>query len=209
MIVAQNIVHQYPGGSSFTYPNIALHGGETLLIKGKSGSGKTTLLHLLSGLLRLQKGVIHIDDIELQTLSAKSLDLFRGKHIGLVLQQHHFVESISAADNIRLAAFLANKKIDEQHLQHLIQTLGIAKLLHKLPGTLSVGEQQRVSIARALINKPGLLLADEPTSSLDDDNCHAVASLLKALCKDAGTALIVVTHDNRLHADFPNQIVLS
>lgn len=208
MISTKNIRFSYGKGTSFTFPDIAASRGEGLLITGGSGKGKTTLLHLLGGLLRPQEGEIIIEDTNIATLSEKKLDRFRGSNIGLVLQQAYFVASLTVLENVVLASWLATGKQAIAKAKQLLEQLDLKDQQHKLPSQLSIGQQQRVSIARALINEPKLLLADEPTSSLDDANAYIVADMLSALAKQYGTALVIVTHDQRLKDRFPNQISL-
>ncbi len=209
MISTRDIQFSYGKGASFNFPDITAQSGDTLLITGGSGKGKTTLLHLLGGLLKPQSGGIRIDDTNIATLSDKKLDSFRGKNIGLVLQQSYFVESLTVEENVVLASWLATGKQAQQKARQLLAQLGLDEQKHKLPSQLSIGQQQRVSIARALINDPKLLLADEPTSSLDDENAFIVADMLSGLAKQYGTALVIVTHDQRLKDRFSNQITLS
>ena len=208
MIVTKNIRFSYGKGAAFSFPDVAAASGESLLITGGSGRGKTTLLHLLGGLLRPQAGEVVIDDSNIATLSDKKLDHFRGQYIGLVLQQAYFVASLNVLENVVLASWLATGKKATDKAKQLLQELGLKGHEHKLPSQLSIGQQQRVSIARALINSPKLLLADEPTSSLDDENAFIVANMLTELAKQYGTALVIVTHDQRLKNIFPNQISL-
>lgn len=207
MITSEHLSYTYKNSETLVFPDIRCDKGETLLITGGSGVGKTTLLHLLGGLLRPQQGKVLIDDVNLESLSERQLDKFRGANIGLVLQEAHFVEALSVKENIQLAAWLAtgNKSAE---VSALLTQLGLESQQEKLPSQLSIGQQQRVSIARALINKPKLLLADEPTSSLDDVNAFIVADLLSGLAKQFGTALIIVTHDQRLKDRFKNSISL-
>lgn len=208
MIQTQNITFSYAGKVNFVFPDIRTESGETLLITGGSGKGKTTLLHLLGGLLRPKSGTIFIGETEISKLSAKRLDQFRGKNIGLVLQQSHFVEAFSVLENISMASWLATGKKSEEKAKSLLKQLDLEDQMYKLTSQLSIGQQQRVSIARALINEPKLLLADEPTSSLDDENAFKVADLLSNLSKDYKASLIIVTHDQRLKDRFSNQISL-
>lgn len=208
MIQTQNITFSYAEKVNFVFPDIRAENGETLLITGGSGKGKTTLLHLLGGLLRPKKGSISIGETELSSLSEKHLDHFRGKNIGLVLQQSHFVEALSVLENVVLASWLATGKKAEEKAKLLLKQLDLEDQMYKLTSQLSIGQQQRVSIARALINEPRLLLADEPTSSLDDENAFKVAALLSDLSKEYKASLIIVTHDQRLKDRFPNQISL-
>ncbi|QYJ67228.1 ABC transporter ATP-binding protein [Flavobacterium litorale] len=208
MISTKSIHFSYGKGTNFTFPDVAIQRGETLLITGGSGKGKTTLLHLLGGLIKPKSGDIHIEDVNIAKLSDKKLDHFRGKNIGLVLQQSYFVESLSVLENVVLASWLATGKQATQKAQQLLTQLGLEDQIQKLPSQLSIGQQQRVSIARAIINEPKLLLADEPTSSLDDENAFIVANMLSGLAKQYGAALIIVTHDQRLKDRFSNQITL-
>lgn len=208
MISTKNIHFSYGKGTDFRFPDIATTSGESLLITGGSGKGKTTLLHLLGGLQRPQSGEIIVEDTNIATLSEKKLDHFRGKNIGLVLQQSYFVASLNVLENVVLASWLATGKQATEKAKQLLEQLDLKDHLHKLPSQLSIGQQQRVSIARALINEPKLLLADEPTSSLDDENAFKVADMLDHLAKQYGTALVIVTHDQRLKDRFPNQISL-
>ncbi len=207
MITSENLVYSYKNGEPLVFPNIKCDKGQTLLITGGSGVGKTTLLHILGGLLRPQKGEVSIDNVKFSSLSERQLDTFRGSNVGLVLQESHFIASLSVRENIEVASWLATGKKSSQ-IATVLQQLGLENQQHKLPSQLSVGQQQRVSIARALINNPKLLLADEPTSSLDDENAFIVADLLSQLAKQFGTALIIVTHDQRLKDRFQNSISL-
>ena len=209
MIIAKNIRFSYGQGADFAFPEIAVSAGESLLITGGSGKGKTTLLHLLAGLQRPQAGNIIIESTDITGLSEKKLDSFRGRNIGLVLQQSYFVASLNVLENVALAAWLATGKEATEKARMLLEQLGIQEHANKLPTQLSIGQQQRASIARALINDPKLLLADEPTSSLDDENAVIVADMLSGLAQQFGTALIIVTHDQRLKDRFHNQITLS
>ena len=208
MIVTKNLNFSYGKGTSFSFPDVVVSSGESLLITGGSGRGKTTLLHLLGGLLRPQAGAVIIEQTNIAELSEKKLDHFRGQHIGLVLQQAYFVASLNVLENVVLASWLATGTKATEKANQLLQHLDLQGHLHKHPSQLSTGQQQRVSIARALINEPKLLLADEPTSSLDDENAHRVADMLSQLAKQYGTALVIVTHDQRLKDTFPNQISL-
>lgn len=209
MIATKDVTFFYNATTQFAFPDVKCNASETLLITGNSGKGKTTLLHLLAGLLRPKKGEISIDDTNVSQLSEKKLDQFRGKNIGLILQQSHFISSLSVLDNVVLASWLASGKKATEKAKQLLLDLDLESQMHKLPSQLSIGQQQRVSIARALINEPKLLLADEPTSSLDDENAMKVADLLEKLAKDYNASLIIVTHDQRLKNKFAKQIHLN
>lgn len=208
MIQTQNLSFSYHKEVQFSFPNIFCNAQETLLITGGSGKGKTTLLHLLGGLLKPNSGSILINDFEINGLSNRKLDAFRGKNIGFVLQQNYFVSSLSVLDNIVMASWFSNQKKEVEKAKKLLEMLDLSSQMHKLPSQLSVGQQQRVSIARALINEPKVVLADEPTSSLDDENALKVADLLSNLTSNYKASLIIVTHDQRLKDQFKNQISL-
>jgi ABC-type lipoprotein export system ATPase subunit len=209
MIQTTNLRFSYTQKSTFEFPDIHCGAGGKLLIRGKSGCGKTTLLHLLAGILTPSEGAVVIKGSNLYHLSEKEKDQFRGKHIGLISQKFHFINALSVEDNIRAAAYFSGKSIDANKLLQITDFLSIKHLLSRKTAMLSLGEQQRVCIARAIINAPAVLLADEPTSSLDDDNCREVIQLLETLCRQQDTALLVVTHDHRLDEYFDHSIRLS
>lgn len=209
MITTQNIAFAYDSKAAFRFPNLVCGGGETLLVTGASGTGKTTFLHVLAGLLPPAEGVVSIGNTDITKLSGRALDHFRGRHIGIVFQQAHFVAALSVLDNLVLAGWLSSGKQNVARAKRLLAQLGLENQLDKKPAQLSIGQQQRASIARALMNDPELLLADEPTSSLDDVNAHIVADLLQTQAKEVGAALIVVTHDQRLKQFFTQSLDLT
>lgn len=208
MISTQNIQFAYHTAAVFRFPDLVCAAGETLLVTGASGTGKTTLLHLLGGLLQPESGNIRLRDTNLAQLSGRALDRFRGNHIGIVFQQAHFVAALSVLDNLLLAGWLSQGKKDPARARNLLERLGIVEQSAKKPAQLSIGQQQRAAIARALMSDPTLLLADEPTSSLDDPNAQIVADLLREQARQSGAALIIVTHDQRLKQLFHQQIEL-
>jgi putative ABC transport system ATP-binding protein len=189
----------YPGQPLLTFPELSLSGGEALLLLGKSGSGKTTFLHLLSGLLAPSSGEIVLDGTALSSLKGHQLDLFRGRNIGIVFQKPHLIAALSVQENLVLAQFLSKKK--GVSISDLLKNLDLSDKASAPVTTLSEGEAQRVSIARALVNSPKLILADEPTSSLDDDRAEQVIHLLKKEAARVGAALIIVTHDQRVKSE--------
>lgn len=204
MLKTKNLTFQYKNGQPFRFPDVTVATGEDLLILGESGCGKTTLLHLLAGLLKPQSGEIWIDNTNIANLSPTKMDNFRGQHIGLVYQKSYFIESLTVLDNLLISPFSPNK----DKAISIAKRLKIDKLLHKLPSKLSVGEQQRATIARALINEPTLILADEPTSALDHTNCEAVVQLLKEQATASNASLVIVTHDDRLKGEITNRVDL-
>lgn len=197
MLKINNLSYQYPGGASISFPDFAVAAGEVLLILGESGCGKTTLLHVLAGLLSPTTGEVYIQDTKLSQLNRAAVDQFRGQHIGLVFQQPYFINALSVLDNLLLSPFAG----DKSRARMVAKRLRITNELQRSPTQLSVGQQQRATIARAVMNTPKLLLADEPTSALDNSNCAQVIDLLleEALANNA--ALVIVTHDDRLKSE--------
>jgi len=208
MIQTKNIEFKYDDRVFLKYPDISCTVEKPLLITGKSGCGKSTLLHILAGLTPNFKGEVWIRQTGIHLLPPKKLDAFRGKHIGIVFQKPHFIASISVLENIELAAFFGSGIRKTKQAIELMQQLSIDHLAKKLPQAVSVGELQRVAIARALMNLPQLIIADEPTSSLDDVHANIVANLLAEQANKANAALIIVTHDERLKTIFNNHIQL-
>ena len=189
-------------------PDLFCQAGSTILVTGNSGKGKTTYLHILAGMLQPNSGEILIDNTDFTNLKGSKADKFRGKNIGVVFQKSHFIASLSVLENLEMASWLATGKKHTKRAKELLTKLDILEQAHKQPSQLSVGQQQRVSIARALMNEPKVLLADEPTSSLDDKNADNVIELLESLSKEYKAALIIVTHDSRIKAKFTNQITM-
>ncbi|KIX21380.1 ABC transporter ATP-binding protein [Flavobacterium sp. 316] len=208
MISTNNITFSYNKDQLFHMPDLHCDAGNTILITGDSGKGKTTYLHILAGLLRPTTGEIEINKTNIVALSEKKNDTFRGQNIGLVFQKSYFISALTVLENLEMASWLATGKKNTERAKRLLEQLDIAKQSDKLPSQLSIGQQQRVSIARALMNEPKVLLADEPTSSLDDKNAEKVIALLTSLSKEYKAALIIVTHDNRIKEKFSNRITL-
>lgn len=191
------------------FPDIRLADHEHCLILGRSGSGKTTLLHILAGLLKPAAGDVCLDDQHIFSLSATALDHYRGQKIGIIFQQSLFIHAVSLTENLMWAQRLAGKHTDPQRIQDLLKRLNIDHHRDHLPSRLSIGEQQRASIARALVNKPSIILADEPTSALDDSNAEQVIHLLKEQAAQEGSSLIIVTHDARVKSHVDQHIILA
>lgn len=208
MITSTNLRFAYSPQKTFSFPDIQCKDKETLLILGQSGKGKTTLLHLLALLLKPDSGNIIIAEKPVSNLTSEEATKVRAKNIGIIYQKPHFVSSLSVMDNILLSNYLADQPQNRQKARMLAEKLGFAEHLSKKTSQLSQGEQQRVSIARSLMNEPNVILADEPTSSLDDNNTQRVISLLKEQSASIGASLVVVTHDQRLKDEFSNQVFL-
>ncbi|MDB4049989.1 ATP-binding cassette domain-containing protein [Flavobacteriaceae bacterium] len=207
MILTKEVEFNYDNQIFFKFQDIDLKSNENLLIIGNSGVGKTTLMHLLAGLLISNSGSIKLFDQELSQLSSHQLDRFRKNNIGIVFQRPHFVNALTVKENLQLAQYIANKK-DNNRIDSILKNLNIFDKSNKKTNQLSQGEKQRASIALAIVNSPKLILADEPTSSLDDANCSKVIELLKKQATDFGAQLIVITHDSRVKKHFKNSIEL-
>jgi len=202
MFRTKSLTFSYNDQTNFTFPDIDLPTGENLLILGESGIGKTTLLHLIAGLLKPKSGCVELMQTNLHDLRTGQLDHFRGQHIGLIFQRPHFVQALSLLQNLALVQYLAGKPQDRKRIKEVVTRLGIEHKLPEKPNRLSQGEQQRAAIAMAVVNHPQIILADEPTSSLDDKNCKRVAALLKEQASATGAQLIIITHDQRLKDQF-------
>ena len=207
MVKTELLKFSYDGKKYFDFPDINLDSGENLLIIGNSGIGKTTLLHLLAGILKPESGSISISGTDISKFSDTELDKFRGDNIGIVFQKPHFISSLTINENLKLAQYLSPSKISRD-AKKILESLNIMDKYQQKPNQLSEGEKQRASIALALINSPSLVLADEPTSSLDDFNCNNVIKLLKKQANDHKAQLIVITHDARLKKHFKNNLNL-
>ncbi|WP_215226034.1 ABC transporter ATP-binding protein [Echinicola shivajiensis] len=207
MILAQDISFSYKGAQQIQIPEIVLRGHDELLVLGKSGSGKTTLLNILGGLLRPQQGVVKIDQTDIYQLKGAKLDKFRGANIGMVFQKPHILGPLTVEENLELAQFFSGKT-KQKNIDKILQDLGIGHKKKSKVNALSEGEAQRVSIARALVNNPKVILADEPTASLDDSNAAMVVKMLKEQAHKMGSALIIVTHDQRVKEHVANQIIM-
>ena len=206
MIETKSLKFSYDGKFVFEFPNIKLKNGENLLILGNSGIGKSTLLHNLAGILTPQSGSIKIFGNDISKFSEIEIDKFRGENIGIIFQRPHFVNSLTVKENLQLAKYLGKNL--EGDIKETLRSLKILDKIDKKPNDLSQGEKQRVSIAIAIINSPKLILADEPTSSLDDSNCNNVVNILKEQASKKNAQLIVITHDSRLKKHFKRSVKL-
>ncbi len=209
MLTVSDLTFSYNNQKKFNFPSFSCAERDTLLILGNSGTGKTTFLHLLALLLQPESGSIQINNQEFARLNPREATKMRAIHLGIIYQKSHFVSSLNVLDNLLLANYLADKKQSKEQAVKLAKSLGFYDLLEKKTNLLSGGEQQRVSIARALMNNPEVILADEPTSNLDDENCEKVINLLENQSKNIGASLVIVTHDHRLKDKFSNKIILS
>ncbi len=178
--------------------NLSIKKGEFVAIVGPSGSGKSTLLHLLGGVDKPTSGNVFINDINIYDLKEKDLAIFRRRNVGLIYQFYNLIPVLTVKENILLPAELDNRKIDKEYLEDLLKTLDLKERENHLPSELSGGQQQRTSIGRALINRPSIVLADEPTGNLDSKNSKEIVELLKVSVKKYNQTLIMITHDTNI-----------
>ena len=178
--------------------NIVVEKGEFIAIVGTSGSGKSTLLHMLGGLDKPTEGSVTVDGNELSQMSDEELTIFRRRNIGFVFQNYNLVPMLNVKENIILPIGLDGKKVDDDYINSIINTLGIEKKLFDLPNNLSGGQQQRVAIARALATKPAIILADEPTGNFDSKTSQDVLGLLKITSRKFNQTLVMITHNEEI-----------
>lgn len=202
MLQTTHLTKIFANGATLHFPDWNVNVGEQWLLLGESGSGKTTLLHMLAGLLKPSKGQTILNGMDLYALGARELDQFRGRNIGIVFQQPHLIRSMTVGENLELAQRFAGTGKDSLRVREVLDALDMDHKRRSFPHELSQGQAQRVGIARALINRPALLLADEPTSNLDNRNAEAVARLLSELAASQGSTLVISTHDDRLKDAF-------
>jgi len=192
---------EYHSTRRFNFPDLVLDQRESALLLGSSGSGKSTLLSLLAGLQRPLQGDIMVKGQKLGDLSERGLEQFRAENIGVIFQKAFFLPYLSITQNLQLVSKLQKVRTSKSEIQAQLEALNIGHIKNQKPSSCSLGEQQRASIARVLLQKPALILADEPTSALDDENARKVAELLHETSTAAGSALLIVTHDQRLKSE--------
>ena len=175
--------------------NINVDKGEFVAIVGPSGSGKSTLLHLLGGLEKQTEGIIKINGKELSVLKEADMAEFRRKEVGFVFQKFNLIPMLDVKENIELPALIGNEKVDEDYVNELIHLLGMDERKNHMPGQLSGGQQQRVGIARALVMKPSIILADEPTGNLDQKASEEIVDYLSKLSEQFEQTVIMITHN--------------
>lgn len=183
--------------------NLEIEEGKKIVIAGESGSGKSTLLNIIGGIESATKGLVRAGELELTGLKEKELSKYRSEFVGLVFQFHYLLKDFTALENVCMPALIAgaSKKEAEERAQALLEDVGISERMTHLPSQLSGGERQRVAVARALINDPSLILADEPTGNLDPANAQRIGELLFSMADKYKKTLILVTHDMKLAAN--------
>ncbi|MFO0883428.1 MAG: ABC transporter ATP-binding protein [Pirellulales bacterium] len=189
-------------------PHFAVAEGEQVVLVGRSGGGKTTLLHSIAGITRVDRGSITIDGRDLTTLSEAGVDRLRAQKIGYVFQTFNLLSGFTALENVLLGMTFAGKAGDHARAKHLLERVGLGHRLTHKPSAMSVGEQQRVAVARALVNKPRLLLADEPTANIDPRNQQTIIDLIRGTCREENIALILVTHSMEVASQFDRVVRL-
>lgn len=174
--------------------NLTVQKGESLAVVGASGSGKSTLLHVMGGVDTVTNGKVIVDDRDITTLKDEEMSVFRRRKIGFVFQSYHLIPVLTVEENIQTPILLDHKKPDREYIDHIIEMLGLKDRRKHLPNQLSGGQQQRAAIARALANRPSLILADEPTGALDSTNGNEVMALLQDSVKKLNQTLVLITH---------------
>ncbi len=200
MISGKNIHKKYGVIEVLKGVDIDIQKGEVVSIVGPSGSGKSTLLHILGTLDKGDSGIISMNNVLINSLNGKSLSSFRNKHIGFVFQFHHLLPEFTALENVCIPGWLAGRKKAEvkAEAEKLLTMLGLSQRMENKPNQLSGGEQQRVAVARALINKPDIVMADEPTGNLDSVNAKELHQLFFDLRKQFNQTFLIVTHNEEL-----------
>jgi ABC-type lipoprotein export system ATPase subunit len=183
-------------------PHFAVDAGEQMVLVGRSGCGKTTLLHVIAGITRPDRGRIELDGVDTAALSEGGTDRMRAAKIGYVFQTFNLLPGFSAYENVLLGMTFAKGRRDPARAKHLIDRVGLSHRSTHRPGKLSVGEQQRVAVARALANRPRLLLADEPTANVDPANQDKIIQLIRETCREENVALVMVTHSMEVAGQF-------
>ena len=179
--------------------SLSVRAGEIVLLQGPSGSGKTTLLQIAGCLLRADSGRLELAGQELNAASDAERTAARQRHLGFAFQHFHLIDALTVRDNVALGLRLKRQPANTSRVSEVLQLLGMSNKADKLPRDLSGGEKQRVAFARALVGKPSLLLADEPTSQLDSHAAEVVAQLVRVSVRESGSAALITTHDTRLH----------
>ena len=208
MLSLRAVRHRYGAREALRIERFEAAAGEHWLVLGPSGCGKTTLLHIVAGLLRPSEGEIRVGEQSLGTLSGAALDHWRGRTLGIVPQKLHLIPSLSVFENLLLAQFLAGMPEDAKRAHAALEQVQLGERSAARPAELSHGEAQRAAVARATVNRPRVLIADEPTSNLDDANCTRALDLLEAQATECGATLLVATHDQRARARFAQRLEL-
>lgn len=191
-------------------PQFSLESGSQIALAGESGSGKTTLLHLICGIVAADEGSICIADTDITRLTESKRDSFRAQHIGVVYQTFNLLQGFTAKENVMLGgSFSRHPHHLASRAKELLERLGLEEHINRKPRELSVGQQQRVAVARALVHKPALVLADEPTANVDTANANAIITELRTLSAECGSTLVIISHDETIKKQMPQIVELS
>ncbi|MEF7614175.1 ATP-binding cassette domain-containing protein [Aquincola sp. MAHUQ-54] len=209
MIEVQGLRKSYGGREVLRLDRWQLPSAASCCVTGPSGSGKSTLLEILCALRPADAGTVHVGGTAVHGLARRASDRWRGRTVGVVTQSPHLLDILSVEENVALAAHMAAASVDRRRVGTLLERLGIAHLARRRTRGLSQGERQRVVLARALLCGPSVVVADEPTSHLDDEACEALCTLLAGCCAEAGATLVVATHDRRILPRFQHRLQLA
>jgi putative ABC transport system ATP-binding protein len=207
MLLVENIRKTYRDASGeelviLNVPRFSVSAGEQVVVRGRSGCGKTTLLNSIAGLATVDSGRIEIAGVDVTKLPEAGRDRFRARKLGYVFQTFNLLGAFTALENVMLGMSFTGQPVDRQRATSLLDRVGLANRLHHKPAALSVGQQQRVAVARALANKPVLLLADEPTANIDPAHQQQVIDLLREVCRAENVAMLLVTHSPEVAQQF-------
>lgn len=213
LVELKNVQKAYrePGGERLPILDIehfAVEPGDQVVIRGRSGCGKTTLLHAIAGITPVDSGSIAINGVELTRLAEAGRDKFRARNIGYVFQTFNLLPAFTALENVMLGMTFTGKPKDRGRAIELLEEVGLGHRLHHKPSAMSVGEQQRTAVARALVNKPVLLLADEPTANIDPGHQQQVVDMLRKVCELERVAMLMVTHSPEVSNQFEHVVAL-
>ncbi|MDO8702354.1 MAG: ATP-binding cassette domain-containing protein [Undibacterium sp.] len=206
MIRTRQLAYQYPGGPELRFDDIDVPQGGVLLLRGASGSGKSTWLALAAGLLTPTAGDITVAGQSLTALGKVAGDAWRAKTIGFLPQKLHLSSALTVHANLAIALWAAGQAQDDGRIREALAALGVNELATRKPAQLSGGQAQRVALARAVLLQPQVILADEPTASLDDDAARQAVELLQTTARQQGATLVIATHDSRVSANLDSQI---
>ncbi len=214
MLVLRQLQKGYagPDGTRHVVLDVAqleLSAGAQVALRGASGTGKTTLLHLIAGILVPDQGEVRIDDVDLARLGESQRDRLRAEKIGYIFQTFNLLQGHTVLDNVVLGMAFGPGKVDRDRARQLLQRVGLGERLHHFPRQLSTGQQQRVAVARALANRPRLVLADEPTGNLDPVHARGALSMIREVCSEHGAALLLVSHDEAVLGSFETVLDLA
>jgi len=207
VISTRSLRYAYAGGPVLSFPDVAVPQGGLLLLRGNSGTGKSTWLSLVAGLLTPAAGEVVVAGQPLRALGGAARDRWRARHVGFLPQQLHLSQAMSVERNLALAFYAAGVPEDRAAVRHALEVLGVAELARRRPAQLSGGQAQRVALARSILMKPGLVLADEPTASLDDEAAGNSVRLLRDCAARCGATLVIATHDRRVQEALPGAMV--